>query len=178
MPSASGVRTTSAPSARMILTFSSENRSGTNSLHLVSAIHADQRQPDPRIPRRRSTIVPPGRELPFLLRPPDDPNRSPVFHAAARIQILQLGKNVRRSGRNQPLQLQHGSFADQLGNVVGDAQAGHFRIFRAHLTGYEVQRNSSIAGGVAETVSTVPKSSHSFLRCYQLALRIVFLRLS
>ena len=112
--------------------------------HFVAAVHADQRQPDAGISRGRLDNRSAGREFSFLLGAPDDPNRRAVFHAAARIQVFQLGEHVRRSGRNQPLQLQHGSFADQLGDVIGNAQAGHFRSFRSHFTGYGQRMESSM----------------------------------
>jgi hypothetical protein len=121
--------------------------------HLVAAIHADQREPDAGVScgclDNRAT----GRELSFLLRAPDDPNRRAVFHTAAGIQVLELGENVRRSGRNQPLQPQHGSFADQLGDIVGNTQAGHFRSFRSHVTGYGERAESSMEPKVGEGLS-------------------------
>ena len=85
-----------------------------------------------------------GHKLSFLLGAPDDPNGRAVFHTAAGIQVLQFGKHVRRAGRNQALQPQHGSFADQLSNIVGYAQAGHFRSFRSHVTGYGERAESSM----------------------------------
>jgi len=109
---------------------------GHEQSHFIAAVYADQRQADAGVPRGGLDDRAPGRKLSFLLRAPNDPNGCPIFHAAARIQVLQLGEHIRRPGRNQPLQLQHGSFADQLGDVVGYAQAGHFRSFRSHLTGY------------------------------------------
>jgi hypothetical protein len=62
-------------------------------------------------------------QLSFRLSPFDNPNRCPILYAPARIQILQLGKHVRRSWRDQPLELEHGSFADEFGYVVSNTQA-------------------------------------------------------
>jgi hypothetical protein len=36
---------------------------------------------------------------------------------------------------NQPLQPQHGSSADQIRNIVGDAEMGNFKVFLVHATG-------------------------------------------
>jgi hypothetical protein len=123
------------PSARMMITFSCEKFSGTNSFTLYPRFTPISASPMPVFPAVASTIVPPGASLPFLLRPPDNPDGRAVLHASARVQVFELGEDVGRPGRNQPLQSQHGSPADQLGNVVGDAQMGDFRVFRCTLQG-------------------------------------------
>ena len=103
-------------------------------------VHADQRESDPGVSGSRLHNRSTGTKFSFLLRTLDDPNRRPVFHTAARVQVLQFGKHVRRPGRNQAFQLQHRGLADQLGDVVGNAQAGHLRSLRNHTTGYGGRR--------------------------------------
>ena len=63
--------------------------------HLVAPIHADQGEPDARVSRRRLDNCSAGRELSFLLCPPNDPNCRAIFYASARIEVFQLGENVR-----------------------------------------------------------------------------------
>src|SRR6185436_16868795 len=59
MPSASGVRVTCAPSARMIMTFSSEKLSGTNSDTLYPRLIPIRARPIPVFPAVASTITAP-----------------------------------------------------------------------------------------------------------------------
>src|ERR1039458_3090254 len=64
IPSASGVRSTSAPSARMIITFSCEKFSGTNSFTLYPRFTPISASPIPVLPAVASTMVPPGASFP------------------------------------------------------------------------------------------------------------------
>src|SRR5713101_2878607 len=115
MPSSSGVRITSAPSARMIKTFSSENFSGTNIRTLYPRLTPMSANPIPVFPAVASTMVPPGAL--------DQAYGRAVFHAAAGIQIFQFDENVGRSRWHKLLQLQHRGIAYQFGDVITDAQA-------------------------------------------------------
>src|SRR5882757_7691342 len=64
MPSASGVRTTVAPSPRISLHFSSANCSGTYNITLYPRLTPISANPTPVLPAVASTIVPPGRSTP------------------------------------------------------------------------------------------------------------------
>ena len=78
----------------------------------------------PVFPAVASMIVPPGRSCPSSSASRNDPDRRAVFHTSARVQVLQLCEHFGAAGRRQLLQLQHGSFADELRDVVGDAETG------------------------------------------------------
>ena len=75
----------------------------------------------------------------MLLGAADDADGGAVFDAAAGIEIFELGENVGGARRHQALKLKHGSLADQLSDIVGDAQAGHFGGFHGHTSGYEAE---------------------------------------
>ena len=62
--------------------------------HFVAAIHANQRQANAGVPRGCLDNGATGDQLPLPLGAPDDPDSGPVFHAAARIQVLQFRKHV------------------------------------------------------------------------------------
>src|SRR5271163_4710901 len=64
MPSSSGVRSTSAPRASMMVTFSWEKFSGTNSFTLYPRFTPINASPIPVLPAVASTMVPPGASLP------------------------------------------------------------------------------------------------------------------
>ncbi len=90
----------------------------------------------PVLPAVASTMVPPGFQPTFRFGPQDDSDGGAVFHAAARIQVFELGVDVGRTGGNQFFQSQDRSVADQLGDVVGDAQAASLGFLGAHPTEY------------------------------------------
>ena len=144
MPSASGVRVTSAPSARMIVTFSSEKRSGTNKRDFVAALHPDQRQADAGIAGCGLDDRATRPELTVRFGPPNHAAGGAIFYAASGIQVFQFGVDTCGIFRNQSFQLQDGSIADELGNVVGDAQALSFDAFCLHPTGYGSRSGASI----------------------------------
>ena len=98
-------------------------------LHLVTTIHADQRQSDACVPRGSLDNRSPRREFPILFGAADDPDGGTVLHTPARVQVFELGEHVGGSGGDQALQLQHRSLADQLGNIIGNAQAGDLGSF-------------------------------------------------
>src|SRR6202035_4392035 len=104
-------------------------------LHFVAAIHPDQRQPDASVAGCSFDDGPTGRKFTLPLGPADDPDGGAVFHAASWIQVFEFGENVSRTGGSQPLQSKDRRSADQVRNVVGDAQMGNFRVFQVHATG-------------------------------------------
>ena len=104
--------------------------------HLVAAVHADQGEADPGIAGGRFNNGSSWPETPFFLGSLNDPDGGAVFYAPARIQVFQLGIDLSRAGRNNSFELEDGSIADELGNVVSDPQAGAFHGFHWHCTGY------------------------------------------
>src|SRR5580704_1948274 len=119
---------------------------GHEQLHFIAAIDADEREADAGVSGGRFDDSAARRELAVLLGAADDPDGCAIFHTTAGVQVFELGEYVSRSRGDQALQLQHGSLADQLGDVVGDSQAGHFLILVRHLTGYEGSWESSMQG--------------------------------
>ena len=107
-----------------MMTFSSENFSGNEQPHFVAAAHADQSEADAGVSGGGFDDRPPRLELAFALGARDQANGGAVFHAAARVQVFEFGKNVGRSRRSQLPHVQHRRFADELRYVVAKAQAG------------------------------------------------------
>src|SRR5207245_2771725 len=64
---------------------------GDKELHFVSAIHADQRESDAGVAGGGLDDGSTGREFPILFGAADDSDGGPVFHAAAWIQVFELG---------------------------------------------------------------------------------------
>src|SRR5208283_895865 len=92
--------------------------------HLIASAHTDQSQADAGVSGSgldHGTAAP---KLAFALGARDQANSSAVFHAAARVQVFEFGKNVSRARRSQLLHVQHRRFADKFGNLVTNAQAG------------------------------------------------------
>jgi len=121
MPSSSGVRSTSAPRARMMMTFSCEKFFRHEKFDLISAIDADQRQADSGIAGRGSTIVPPGASFPSrsALR------MMQLQHDLSRCRLdsdIQVWRKCRLHRREPAVSAAAWSAADQIGNVVGDAE--------------------------------------------------------
>jgi len=107
---------------------------GNEQSYSVTAIDADQRQSDAGVSSRGFDDHASGSERPFPLGPADNTDRRPVFHAAARVQVLELGKHVSPGPRRQAVEPEDWRFSDQFGDVIGDAETGA-RIGR-HPTGY------------------------------------------
>ena len=125
-------------------TFSSEKRSRNEQSNLVTALHPDQRQADAGVPGGGLDNCASGPELTVGFGAQNDSAGGTIFYAAAGIQVFQLGEDPGGIIRNQLLQLQDGSVADELGNVVGDAQALAFDAFCLHPTGYGSGSRASI----------------------------------
>ncbi len=83
-------------------------------------------RPTPVLPAVASKMVAPGTQLARALRFGDHAQRGAVFDAAARVQVLQLGVNVGGAGGNQLSKMKDRGFADQFGDLFGDAEGGHF----------------------------------------------------
>ena len=98
----------------------------------------------PVFPAVASTIVPPGLRLPSASARRMIPLAARSFTLPPGIQVFQLGEDAGGIAGNQLLQLQDGSVADQLGNVVSDAQAIAFDGFCPHPTGYGSGSGASI----------------------------------
>jgi hypothetical protein len=92
----------------------------------VAAIYADQRQTNAGVAGSGFDDGATGFQFAVLFGAANDADGRPIFYAAPGVEVFELGEDVGGSRRNQPFQLKHGGFADQLSNVVGDAQAGHF----------------------------------------------------
>ena len=108
----------------------------------VSALDPDQGQADAGITGGGFDDCASRPELPVGFGAQNNPAGRPVLHTAAGIEVLQLGKDAGNVVRNQLLELQDGSVADQLGNVVSDAQALAFDGFWLHSTGYGTRKRS------------------------------------
>ena len=91
--------------------------------HLVPASHADQRQADAGVSGGSFDHGAPRFQLAFALGALDQANGGAIFHAAAGVQVFELGENVGRSRRGQLLHVQHRRFADELRDIVANAQA-------------------------------------------------------
>ena len=109
---------------------------GDEQHNFVTALHTDQGQADAGVAGGGFDDRASGLELPFRFSAQNDSAGGAIFHAAAGVQVFQLGKDVRGTVRDELLQLQDGSVADQLGNVVSDAQALALDAFCLHPTGY------------------------------------------
>ncbi len=91
--------------------------------NLVAATHADQSQADAGVPSSGFDDSTTRLELAGTLGVLDQANGGAVFHAAAWVQVFELGENIGRSRRGQLLHLQHRRFADELRDIVANAQA-------------------------------------------------------
>ena len=64
----------------------------------IAAIHSHQGETDTSVSRRRFHDDRTRTQAPFLFGPLNDADGRAILHAAARIQILEFGKNIRRGG--------------------------------------------------------------------------------
>ena len=117
---------------------------GNEQRHFISAIHPNQREPDAGVSRSCFDDSATGFEQALLFGTPNDADRGAVFHTSTGIQVLQLGVDLSRIRRHQLFQLKERSFADQLSNVVGDAQARALDCLGSHITGYGSAAEASI----------------------------------
>ena len=68
----------------------------------------------PVLPLVGSTIVPPGCSAPGRLGVVDHPQRDPVLHRAARVQVLDLGQHGRRDVAGHRAKPDEGGTTDQV----------------------------------------------------------------
>jgi hypothetical protein len=67
--------------------------------------------------------------------------RSPVLHAATRVQVFELGKHIGSSLTDNAPELEHRCITNELGDVVSDPQAGS-RGGVAHIPEYGTIRGN------------------------------------
>ena len=117
---------------------------GNEKRDLVTALDADESEADAGIAGSgfddRATRL----EASVFFGAQDDSTGGAILHTATRVQIFQLGEDAGRVARNQFLQLKNGSFADQLGDVISNAQARALDGLCPHTTGYGSGGGASI----------------------------------
>ncbi len=114
---------------------------GDKQRDLVAAIHPNQRQPDPGVPGGGFDDGASRPERPCSSARANNSDGGAVFHASARDSDTPAWRRRRPTRRHNPFQLQDGSFADQLSDVVSDSQARTFNRFSAL---YRVRKRAGV----------------------------------
>src|SRR5207249_11050373 len=130
--------------------------------NFIATVHTDQRETDSCVAGWSFDDWAAWLQQAVLLGPMDNSYGCAVLHTAAGIDVLEFGENICRVGWNKPLQLKHGSSADQFCDVVGNAQAGVREGFRPHTTGYGSGTEASIelSAGQHSAISGGPSTAH------------------
>ena len=95
--------------------------------HAIAAIDSDQRQADAGVPCRGLDDGAAGLKLPFSSARRMMPMAARSFTLPPGFRYSSLTKTIGGAGGRDSLELQERSFADELGDVVGNAQAGAIR---------------------------------------------------